>query len=362
MQVKDRAVCAQKELFMGKVTNKDIAERAGVSAAAVSLAIHGRKGISEATRANILRIVQEMNYAPPSRSCTDSRAVVLIPGAGLRMPPPALLQGIADFAAQQRAQLHILTLQQLMEDFPAKLTGCMLLVTFDELDRSKLDLIASASPDILVLDGNFSRKPFFNVRWDYAAAAYRLVCWLTQLGHRNFVYINEDFSPDKNLIVFSGFQRQILQMHLPLNPVQIVMDAGSDPHVWSHLPEIVRKNNISAIFCTSDRTAVQAADHLLQAGLRIPDDISIAALSVDEPPQHPVYQFTRVGFRSDMLAGSLPALMSARHHFCIVPTKFKAEAVRATICGEIATKCPATALRLAPDARLYLDEDSASLL
>ena len=111
-----------------------------------------------------------------------------------------------------------------MEDFPAKLTGCMLLVTFDELDRSKLDLIASASPDILVLDGNFSRKPFFNVRWDYAAAAYRLVCWLTQLGHRNFVYINEDFSPDKNLIVFSGFQRQILQMHLPLNPVQLVMD------------------------------------------------------------------------------------------------------------------------------------------
>lgn len=103
MQVKDRAVCAQKELFMGKVTNKDIAERAGVSAAAVSLAIHGRKGISEATRANILRIVQEMNYAPPSRSCTDSRAVVLIPGTGLRMPPPALLQGIADFAAQQRA-------------------------------------------------------------------------------------------------------------------------------------------------------------------------------------------------------------------------------------------------------------------
>ena len=74
---------------MGKVTNKDIAERAGVSAAAVSLAIHGRKGISEATRANILRIVQEMNYAPPSRSCTDSRAVVLIPapGCGCRPPP-----------------------------------------------------------------------------------------------------------------------------------------------------------------------------------------------------------------------------------------------------------------------------------
>ncbi len=85
-----------------------------------------------------------------------------------------------------------------MEDFfpPSSPAACCF-VTFDELDRSKLDLIASASPDILVLDGNFSRKPFFNVRWDYAAAAYRLVCWLTQLGHRNFVYINEDFSPTR---------------------------------------------------------------------------------------------------------------------------------------------------------------------
>lgn len=53
---------------MAKVTNKDIARRAGVSQAAVSMAIHGKRGISEATRAHILRIVQEMNYEPPART------------------------------------------------------------------------------------------------------------------------------------------------------------------------------------------------------------------------------------------------------------------------------------------------------
>ncbi len=298
---------------MGKVTNKDIAKRAGVSAAAVSFAIHGRKGISEKTRAHILKIVREMNYAPPARACPDTaeRAVVLVLGSSARTPAPEILQAILEYAAQQDAQLRVLTLRQLMEDFPARLSGCVLLVTFDEIDRGKLDLIATVSPEILVLDGNYSRKPFFNVRWDYAEAAYRLVRYLTQLGHRNFVYINEDFGPDKNLIVFSGFQRQILQMNLPLNPVQIVMDARSDPHVWSHLPEIVHKNNISAIFCTSDRTAVQAADRLLQAGMKIPGDISIAAMSVDTPPEHPVYRFTRIGFRPDMLAGALKTLLSA---------------------------------------------------
>lgn len=38
---------------MAKITNKDIAQRAGVSPAAVSMAIHGKKGISEATRTHI---------------------------------------------------------------------------------------------------------------------------------------------------------------------------------------------------------------------------------------------------------------------------------------------------------------------
>ena len=52
---------------MPKITNRDIALRAGVSPAAVSMAIHGRKGVSEATRAHILNIVREMNYTPPAR-------------------------------------------------------------------------------------------------------------------------------------------------------------------------------------------------------------------------------------------------------------------------------------------------------
>ena len=45
---------------MSKVTIKEIAARANVSQAAVSLAMHGKKGVSEQTRDLILRTAQEL--------------------------------------------------------------------------------------------------------------------------------------------------------------------------------------------------------------------------------------------------------------------------------------------------------------
>lgn len=59
---------------------------------------------------------------------------------------------------------------------------------------------------------------------------------------------------------------------------------------------------------------------------------------------------------------TIPALMTAKYMFCIVPAKNKAEAVYHTLNDEISEKCPATILRTKKDAILYLDKQSASLL
>lgn len=59
---------------------------------------------------------------------------------------------------------------------------------------------------------------------------------------------------------------------------------------------------------------------------------------------------------------TIPALISARYMFCMVPARNKAEAVYHTLNDAISEKCPATILRTKEDAALYLDEESASLL
>ena len=57
-----------------------------------------------------------------------------------------------------------------------------------------------------------------------------------------------------------------------------------------------------------------------------------------------------------------PTLFSGDYLFCIVPAPTKANAVKATVCGEIGEACPATILRRHDNAILYLDPDSSALL
>ena len=59
---------------------------------------------------------------------------------------------------------------------------------------------------------------------------------------------------------------------------------------------------------------------------------------------------------------TVPALVNADYHFCIVPAASKANAVKATVYGPIGEKCPATSLRLCEHAVLYIDQDSGALL
>ena len=59
---------------------------------------------------------------------------------------------------------------------------------------------------------------------------------------------------------------------------------------------------------------------------------------------------------------TVPALMSGKELYCIVPAKTKANAVAKTVNGEITEDCPASVLRTHDCATLYLDPDSASLI
>lgn len=56
---------------------------------------------------------------------------------------------------------------------------------------------------------------------------------------------------------------------------------------------------------------------------------------------------------------TIPALMKARRIFCIVPAATKANAVAATVQGEITPECPASILRTHKAATLYCDRESA---
>lgn len=56
---------------------------------------------------------------------------------------------------------------------------------------------------------------------------------------------------------------------------------------------------------------------------------------------------------------TIPAMMKAKRIFCIVPAASKANAIAATVNGEISHACPASILRKHRATTLYCDSDSA---
>jgi glucosamine-6-phosphate deaminase len=56
---------------------------------------------------------------------------------------------------------------------------------------------------------------------------------------------------------------------------------------------------------------------------------------------------------------TIPALLSAREIYCMVPGRPKRDAVRNTLFGAVSESVPASALRLHPRCTIYLDEESA---
>jgi glucosamine-6-phosphate deaminase len=59
---------------------------------------------------------------------------------------------------------------------------------------------------------------------------------------------------------------------------------------------------------------------------------------------------------------TIPALFAAKHAYIMVPGDYKRKIVKKTIEDEISPDCPGTIMRHHPEATLYLDADSASLI
>lgn len=64
---------------------------------------------------------------------------------------------------------------------------------------------------------------------------------------------------------------------------------------------------------------------------------------------------------SEALTVSCSGLLRAQAWICCVPEQRKAQAVYRALVGEISTECPASIVRTYPNARVYLDPESASV-
>ena len=184
---------------MHRPTISDIAARAGLSKAAVSYALNGRRGVSPATQARVIAIAEELGWTAnnAARVLSGARADVV----GLVLARPAQTLGLEPFfmelisgLEQELSSRGIALLLQLVPDHVADLKTCarwqgarqidgtIVVDLFDDDDRLT-PMEEMGLPFVVV--GDARDRPGVTCVWtDEIAGMTQIVEHLAALGHR----------------------------------------------------------------------------------------------------------------------------------------------------------------------------------
>lgn len=275
---------------MAKITNRDIAKLAGVSPAAVSLAINGKPGISEETREKVLAIARQHNYCTGSASVRVLRERTTYIAALFRTD--AELEDQAFYAELGTSAMvacremgytlvstYITGSDSILELPPSIRSGEVdgVLIFGDQEPGIYVELSHIGIPFVVLDSSRISQYP--SVYVDYSRAAYIATKHLIDLGHRDIAYLSNGTLHDFNTLTLNGFQQATTEAGIALYPNRFQIDMEDTETVEQCLENaLAGPHRPTAIFCTVDFYALKVIRKLFAMGLRVPEDISIVGI------------------------------------------------------------------------------------
>ncbi|MGW1059251.1 LacI family DNA-binding transcriptional regulator [Micromonospora rubida] len=271
----------------------DVARLAGVSTATVSRALRGLPTVSAATRRRVLAAAEQLQYAvsPNASRLAGGRTAtvaVVVPwitrwffGTVVEAVEDTLHESgydllLYNLGGRERLRKRVLRPSSLNK----RVDGVMLVAT--HLRPAELSALAALDlPGVTISSG--SEVPGWPcVRIDDMAAARTATRHLLDLGHRRIAHLSGD--PDE--LAFTthrdrrrGYQEALREAGIVPSPsldleTQFTIDGGS--RATAEL--LARGEPPTAIFAACDEMAMGAMRALRDAGLRVPQDVSVIGI------------------------------------------------------------------------------------
>lgn len=262
-------------------TMEDVAKKAGVSRALVSLVFRDAPHVSEDRRQRVLEAAAALNYRPNAAARSLASHATKTIGVMLQDLHDSyfaeVFEGIAAEAdvlgyrlligtGGRQAQGEAQTLESFLE---YRVDGVILVSTMMTND----ELIRFSKQVPTVVTGHYIRVPTIDtVNSDNQLGAELVVNHLYELGHRTIVHIDggDEFSA---LPRREAYEQTMLE--LGLRPQSIRGGYTEQGGVAAAEEIIAMSTRPSAIFAFNDRVAIGAMDRLEQHGLKIPEDLTI---------------------------------------------------------------------------------------
>ncbi|MDH3616007.1 MAG: LacI family transcriptional regulator [Gammaproteobacteria bacterium] len=275
-------------------TSRDIADLAGVSQATVSRALRNSPLVREETRNRIQQIARDLNYfvnrnAAGLRTHQSNTIALLLfddtDGTDKKMNLffLSMLDNITRAAARLGYDV-LVSLQQLTDDWHIeyqashRADGLILLGYGDYAEyREKLAALAAANTRFIIWGPITKDQPGHSFGCDNENGGHRATKHLIDLGRRRIAYLGRMArrSPE-HAARYDGYARALREGGLePDNRLRVPTDNSESLGYEAVQQLLERGDSFDAIFAVTDLIAIGAMRALLDAGLRVPDDVSV---------------------------------------------------------------------------------------
>jgi len=280
---------------------KDIAERAGVSIMTVSKALRGERDVSEATRSRIKALAQQMGYVPDSaaqglRSRTSKTLGVVI--SSITNPIFArVVRAIEERAHEAGYDLFIAQTfnntereETCIRRLVARRVDGLLISPVYRIEAEAkvyLELLTGGTPTVLIGPPAPFCSAFPSVSSDDSLAAYNVTRHLLELGHKRIAVLTGRLVAPWAQERLEGHRRALREANLDVDE-RLFFTAGAtiEDGVKTGLQLLNENCEASAVQAVNDLVAVGCARALMQQGLRIPQDISVAGFGNIRVSEH----------------------------------------------------------------------------
>jgi DNA-binding LacI/PurR family transcriptional regulator len=276
---------------MPRHTLHDVALHAGVSKATASRVLNGSVQVDPETRRRVLASMQELEYTPSSaaRRLSFGRTLTITVVTSFLTRPQAAerLRGIEAVLSDSEFDLVIHNVET-VERREQCLTGLALAQRTDglliislpprETDARRL---ASAAIPVVIIDAHApAAEGLPHVIGDDIAGGEAATRFLLDLGHRHIGFIGDEFDNPfaftSSRHRFLGYERALSVAGVPLRPDLVALGAHSRYEARELAAGLLGgRDRPSAIFAASDTQALGVISAAHEAGLRVPDDLSI---------------------------------------------------------------------------------------
>lgn len=298
------------------IKNIEIARILNISPAAVSLARNNKKGVSEETRANVQKIVSDYMEVHPNESTSISSEKELVfvvhktHGQVIKDTPffSEMMETIQKMSPIDTYKVSVINLSN-QGDVPQLLSLCRassvhgILLLASEMNENDFQIYKQIGKPVVVIDAHFPNEHVDCVGIDNEFLVRQGVKYAYNMGHRRIGFLASRFFTFNFEERLKAYQQTMSSLGLPVSEEDIIyLHCVADfayEDMRRHLINSKKESLHSCYIAGNDLLAIGAIKALKEAGIRVPEDISVIGfddmpiISMMEPPLSSLHFCTR---------------------------------------------------------------------